>query len=153
MSKMELIEFSQSQLATNCKMDRRTVAKRLTGIVPHRTSGKNGFYYLSDVGLAIFNPSAELGGDHLDLTKEKAGLAKAQKLKIERENAIKAGDTADMIEVKASWQDHIGSARAKLLSLPAQLANRCAGLDRGEIEDEARKLINAALEELSRDES
>ena len=152
MSRMELMEFSKSQLAANCKMDRRTIDKRLTGLKPHRKSGKVEFYFLAAVGPLIFNPSAELGGDHLDLTKEKAGLAKAQKIRIERENAVKEGVLADMEETVEVWQNHIGAARAKLLSLPAQLSNRCVGLDRGEIEDEARKLITAALEELSRDE-
>jgi len=49
------------------------------------------------------------------------------------------------------WDQIGGNVRAKLLSLPTQLAATCAGLPRDEIEEKAADLIRQALDDLSTD--
>ena len=150
-SKMELQKVTKSWLALNLKMDRRTIDKRLSDVKPCEMSGRVEKYYLWDVLRPLANPDAELGGTHEDLTAARTRKETAAAIKLERENAIKAGEIADMADVIEGWQDLVGAFRAKMMSLPAQLGNRCANMDRGKVEDEARKLTWAALDELSRE--
>ena len=86
----------------------------------------------------------------LDLTYERARLAKAQADAKEMENQVRRGELAEISEVTASWSKLIYAARARLLALP----HRCAPLmlhhkTPGAPYEILHKSVNEALTELS----
>ena len=146
----DFILLTKTELAKNCKMDLRTINKRIAKVEPAKLKGKRGQWFLFQVGKAIFAPDAELGGTHDDLTSEKTRLTRVHAEKNELELKLMQKEVCSIPEWEAEAADFLGACRAKLLSLPAQLANRITG-DRAEIEEVARDLVFQALGELSAD--
>ena len=143
--KMEPILFTRGQLATNCKMDKRTISKRLVGIEPSGRKGKSDLFYLWDVGRALFNPSAELGGTHEELTAAKTRESMSRTEKIDRENALAVGEIINGAEVDARI-DEIGAAiGGGFRAFPAQLANRVQGLTAPEVKAIAEEMLRDIL--------
>ena len=147
------MKVSINQLSDALGPTRRTWKRYLdeAGLEPVKEGGAY-FYQLRDAIKAI--PPHLLGmsagdEDELNPTQESARLNKARADAQERENDIREGRLADMDLVLETWISECSRMRSRLLQLPAQIANRCAGLGRGEVEDEARGLVFEALDELS----
>jgi len=89
-------------------------------------------------------------GDELDLTKERARLAKEQADRTSLQNAIARGDVIPTSQAVTQWGNHIMAARAKWLSIPTKAAARCVGLtDVNAIAEILRGVVYEGLEDLS----
>ena len=89
----------------------------------------------------------------LDLGQERAKLTKLQAEKTKLELEQQRGNLIPMELVLATWQSHIGNARAKLLALPPKIAGQVIAMDNYlEIEQFTTGLIYEALDELEKDE-
>jgi len=90
------------------------------------------------------------GGDQLDLTAERARLAKQQADAKEMENDLTRGELVRFDETVAAWREEFSRARAKLLAMPSKLAPLMVGV---KTPAEAQQMIEAvvweALNELS----
>ena len=92
--------------------------------------------------------AAEYGD--LDLTAERARLARAQAIKVETENRMNDGELIPADVIEAKWTEMVAAMRAKLLALPTRIASVAMGASSlREVEDHARTEVFAALTELS----
>lgn len=89
------------------------------------------------------------GGGEYDLTEERARLAHHQANIAALDEKIKEKHLIPVDVVVARWQDILTNVRARLLSIPTQLAATCADEPRTVVEKKANELIKTALEELS----
>ena len=113
-----------------------------------RGKGKPVLYDLDKV--KQWRQSSSSSGANLDPQKEKALLDRARRMKVEAEVKVLKGRLIKVDEVEDHWSQLVAAARAKFLSLPHKLAPAvvaCGSLR--EVEDEARTLINEALQELA----
>lgn len=82
--------------------------------------------YVASLREAAAGRGAE--GDALSLSDERARLAQAQRLKLEREAAQAEGQLLDAAEVRDAWARHIVAAKTRILSIPTECKTRAAGL-------------------------
>ena len=101
-----------------------------------------------DVGRAIFNPDAELGGTYEELTAQKTKESKARTELLERKNAIKAGDVIPGPEVDDLISELAGAIGGGFRAFPAQLANQGAGLPAPELKELATGMVRDILASL-----
>lgn len=88
----------------------------------------------------------------LDPAQERARLHEAQRLKLEREARVAAGELVPADAVVLEWSDMIGAARARLLALPSVIAHRIALPGKtAEAMALAKEAVNEALTELAGD--
>ena len=107
-----------SGLATELRMDRRTVATKLRAVpADGQVAGHAGWLMASAMNAIYCN------GERIDLSAARAKLATAQeelvRLKVDRER----GELLPADEVVAGWQAAIGRARALLLGIPPAMAD------------------------------
>lgn len=146
--------WSISGLAVEFGLDRRTVAKRLENVQPAEGTGRSARYRMAAAAGAIWGPagggraSESEADEPLDLTAQRARLAKFQADKTELEVSVLRGDLIPGEIVKATWEDYIAAVRAKLVGLPSTAAPRVAGGSLREVELELRDLVYQALAEL-----
>jgi phage terminase Nu1 subunit (DNA packaging protein) len=146
--------WSISGLAVEFGLDRRTIARRLENVHPAESSGRSARYRMLEAAGAICGPAGggraaeTAAAGPLDLTAERARLAKFQADKTELEVAVLRGDLIPGEIVKDVWGDYIAAARAKLIALPSTAAPRVAGGTVREVELELRDLVHQALTEL-----
>jgi hypothetical protein len=113
-------KWAVSALAVECNKDRRFMAKIVEDIEPAGKTGYGPTYWMSDVIAAMMDR------DDLDLTAEKARLAKAQADKTEIEVALKQGEIVLAEDAADVWGVQISNIRAKLLALGHTLAPQVA---------------------------
>jgi phage terminase Nu1 subunit (DNA packaging protein) len=85
----------------------------------------------------------------LDLTSERARLAKMQADKLEMELSAKRGDLVSVVEAEEAWKVLVGAFRSKLLMFPSRAADVIPG-DGAVAERLLKDMIHDALTELSR---
>lgn len=86
----------------------------------------------------------------LDITEERALLARAQRLKIEIETEKLRGSLVTAAQVEQVWTAHIAAARAKLLALPTKAAPQVLALkNRTDVEGLLKAIVHEALAELA----
>jgi phage terminase Nu1 subunit (DNA packaging protein) len=90
------------------------------------------------------------GGEH-DLTEERARLAHHQANIAALDEQVKKKALIPFDVVVERWQEISANVRAKLISIPPQMAARCANSSKDEVERAAKDLIYQALNELARD--
>ena len=83
-------------------------------------------------------------GGGLDLVAERALLAREQRKKIERQNAVEAGEFIRVAEFHLMMTSSFSRVRAKLLSLPSKLAPLVAAKT---TPAEAQQILKAAIYE------
>lgn len=87
----------------------------------------------------------------LDLTSERARLAKMQADKLETELTAKRGDLISLTEAVKGWSDLVNAFRQKMLSLPVRASDSIPGItDRRNAERILTGMVYEALSELSR---
>jgi len=145
-------QWSVSRLACELAMDRRALGKRLEGLQPVSESKSAGGkrterkYRLADVISHLANPDDE----KLDLTHERAKLARLQQQKIGFEIEELRGSLIRIDAVIEHWRGKIAACRAKLLSLPSRLAAQVAAPSKlVEAQERAQALVYEALNELA----
>lgn len=90
--------------------------------------------------------------DDVDLVTERALLAREQRRGQEIKNAALTGELIEVSAVQRRWSKILSSIRAKMLSLPSELAQILAHLTRHDIETIDRA-IRDALTELSEEKT
>ena len=89
------------------------------------------------------------GGGKYDLTEERARLAHHQANIASLDEKVKEKTLIPADVVVSRWQDILTNVRAKMLSIPTQLAATCADSPRKTVEAKATQLVKTALDELS----
>jgi phage terminase Nu1 subunit (DNA packaging protein) len=144
-------EFSGSELAEITGKSWRTIQRRLTAAGIDGERRGNATLYESVAALQAIYAHESTQADALDLGRERAALAQAQRLRIERQMKVEAGELIRVEDVLTAWAGHIGTVKQALLGLPA----KCAGLvapDRvAEAESILRREVKQALSELAGD--
>jgi hypothetical protein len=140
---LNLAGLSQDQAATLLSVTPRTLRN-------WHDAPRNADTTYNGPALVAYFVQKQTGTD-LDLTKERARLAKEQADRTGLQNAISRGDVIPSADAIAQWGKHIGAARAKLLSLPTKMAPRLiAQTDVNTIAESIRSAVYEALDELSR---
>tara|TARA_B110000091_G_scaffold73069_1_gene80512 strand:- start:55 stop:555 length:501 start_codon:yes stop_codon:yes gene_type:complete len=116
---------------------------------PYTKEGKTVFFELEELQEWLDDRS----GGELNYTQERAKLTKLQAEKVSLELDQQRGSLIPMELAIATWQAHIGNARAKLLALPPKVAGQVIAMDSYlEIEQLVTSLIHETLDELASDE-
>jgi phage terminase Nu1 subunit (DNA packaging protein) len=75
-------------------------------------------------------PAGESDDDNRDdLTQQRARLAHAQRLKIEREEQVAMGLLLDAKEAQAAWYEEMRAVRDALMNIPDRVAPQLVGID------------------------
>ena len=134
--------------ATATGFTRETVKKRLDAAGLEFTPGPHGGkLYDTPAALAAIYQVTQ-GGETALATAKIANLDADTRLKALRE-ARERGDLIPAWVVENVWGGMTGAARAHLLGLPYQLGVECQGGNPAQIENKARELIYAALDNLN----
>lgn len=88
--------------------------------------------------------------EELNLTEQRARLAREQADKTALENQKLRGDLVDIKEVKRGWMAIASIVRQRLLSMPRKLAPLLPGKTETEIEDEIDREVRLALDSIAR---
>tara|TARA_B110001469_G_C9617871_1_gene307767 strand:+ start:58 stop:570 length:513 start_codon:yes stop_codon:yes gene_type:complete len=146
------MEFNRSQIAEAFGVNLSTVDKWRRSGCPAEQNGKLVVFSVRVVSDWLRSRDVESSGV-LDLGQERAKLTKLQAEKTKLELEQQRGNLIPMELVLATWQSHIGNARAKLLALPPKIAGQVIAMDNYlEIEQFTTGLIYEALDELEKDE-
>lgn len=148
--------WTLNKLAAELGRDRRSLGRLLEGLEPAEVeevgSRTTRRWRLRDVVNHLIRAATSAEGE-LDLDQQRARLAAAQSERVERENAVKAGEFAHVDDVKRVWEGAIVAARAHLLGLPNKLSVQLINIsDAAVIHERLRVEIYYALTELSRSE-
>lgn len=79
----------------------------------------------------------------LSLARERAALAKAQRERIEREEAVERGEFVPTQATIEAWTRFTGNVRARLLTVPHKLGSRLAS--HGNVAAEAAAIVEAEI--------
>ncbi len=112
-------------LAAETGLDRRTLAKRLVGVTPADEKGDVKLYRLADV-LPALGLGATPNKAQLDLTAERARLAKEQADKTAIQNEERRGEIIPVADVIERWTRIAETVKRRLLGLPSKVAPRLA---------------------------
>lgn len=148
---MQPAEWSVNALATELRMDRRTVAKRLAdaGVQPSGRRAGSPVYALRDaIAAALELPAPDGAG--LSLEAERARLSKEQADHQALKNAQLRGELLERDEVETTWARMVLAAKERLRSIPATARVRIAGFTQKQAVT-LRDLIDEALSELADD--
>ncbi len=149
---MQPAEWSVNALATELRMDRRTVARRLAeaGVQPVSVRAGSPVYALRDAIAATLELPASGGSGGLSLEAERARLAKEQADHQELKNAELRGELLGRDEVETTWARMVLAAKERLRSIPATARVRIAGFTQQQA-IKLLELIDQALSELADD--
>jgi len=139
-------KWTISGLATEFGISHRVLGKRIEDCLPCEIKGRSKFYKIAEVAPAILKMDKP---DDLDLTQERARLAKAQADKTELQLEVENGNLLLVDEVESTWADIVTAIRAKLLSLPTRISPQLIDLTQPEMESVLQEQIYEALEELA----
>ena len=115
-------------------------------VSPVEKRGRESLYYLPEV---IAYRLARQEKDQLDLTQERARLAKAQANRAELEVAQLEGELMPASAMLSAWENNVVTCRARLLAIPTKLAAQLGGLEPAEREAAIRDAIYETLNELA----
>lgn len=134
-------------------LSRRKVSELAVRGLLTRTS--RGQYELASIRLYVSHlrtiAAARGGDDDIDLTAERARLARAQADKAEVQVRVLNGDLVEAEAVKREWSDILRGVRSRVLTVPSRVRQSLSHLtvhDVERIDSELRR----ALEEAARDE-
>jgi phage terminase Nu1 subunit (DNA packaging protein) len=137
----QLVQLSRSSF--------RTVKARLADLAPIDTDGNSIFYDGHDALMILLN---ETQSEELDLSAERAKLAKVQTARAELELAVRRNEYVTIDEVIEGVEREYTAIRQALLAIPKKLASDLVNIsDPFTIQNEIDKEINNVLEELSAD--
>lgn len=128
---------------------RRKVTERLTTLEPvevERQKNRVIRWYLPADALPMIY---RIAGSHLDLTDERARLAKEQADKTEMDNAVRRGELVEVETVRIAVGTSIQNAKTRLLSIPSALAKYLENKSATDIESQLSDAIHESLTELA----
>ena len=124
--------------------DRRTIKPRLKDLTPIKGPRGAHLYETREALPLLYSRD----GSVYDIEQERARLLYHQANLAELDEDVKTGTLIPAETVFERWSAVVVSVRAKLLSMPSQLAGKCANMTQAEIEIIAGQLVRQALEEL-----
>jgi len=133
----------------------RTLKKRMNGLRPAGTDGRSNFYDSVEALRRIYAAEFNVGEDEekLNLSDEKARLAKLQADGHELKNQVARGELLPRDKVEAALVKHIMAARTRLMAIQAEVAPILLELlERDEATDVVARIdgaIRQALDDLS----
>jgi len=116
----DLTVLSLTQLAQLTRRKRETIRRRLDGFAPVRTNGRGRYYDSAGALEMIFV------AETIDLSRERARLARAQAQAQELKNQETEGRLLDFDDVVQTWSMQITAAKSKLRAIPKTLVSRSA---------------------------
>jgi len=140
------MDTTQIELAEWTGYTRQTIAKIIERkAIPWPCDLKTGVQ-----GVVQYARGESSTVDDLDLTAERARLAKEQADKHELENAKTRGELIVTEDAMKAWGAVVQRVRSRLLSIPSKAAPLLIGIKRtSEAKDTIEKLVCEALDELS----
>jgi hypothetical protein len=114
--KPDLSRFSLTQLRELTGHSERTIRKRLAGLEPVATDGRTVWYTARAALERIYL------GESLDLSRERARLARAQSETVERRNAVEAGELGEWAAFDRVTAALATSTRDKMLAIAHEIA-------------------------------
>jgi len=93
---------------------------------------------------------ADADGRPLDLAAERAKLARAQRERVELDNAVRRGELVEVEGIRGRYAGMVTAAKSKLLGVPSKAKGRLPHLVIEDIET-LEELIHEALAELAGD--
>jgi len=87
--------------------------------------------------------------EELNLTEERARLAKESADKLEMENKVRRGDLAEVADIQSAVVSVIHATKARILAIPAQLSRYLENQTSQNIETQLHDALHDALEDLS----
>jgi len=126
----------------------QTIKRRADdGKVQGHPQGREVLYETKDLLPALYGQ--EGAQSHLDLARERAHLARAQRIKCELETDVLRKNLLPREQVVNEFGEAVTRYRAKMLALPVKAAAVVSGLDSvPEIESIIKNLVHEALDEL-----
>lgn len=143
---MQAQRWTANALAVEFDISHRVTAKRLQAIQPCETKGRNKYYLMADAAPCLLQVDSP---DDLDLTQERARLAKAQADKTELQLDVDKGKLIPAELVEEIWSNVITAVRARLLALPSKVSPMLALASEAEMESELQAQIYETLTEMS----
>jgi phage terminase Nu1 subunit (DNA packaging protein) len=132
----------------------RTCRGRLqaAGVEPVGRDGRSDLYESADALPAIYEVE-RVAPDELDLTVERARLAKAQADKTEIENAVRCGELTQTSRIVGWYSSMVANAKNRLLQIPPTVGQQLDPALAPRVVELVRKLVHEALLELSQGEA
>jgi phage terminase Nu1 subunit (DNA packaging protein) len=130
----------------------RTIRDRLSVLEPVKRSTR-GIFYDSRKALALIYDDGGRDPEGLDLSRERAALARMQRRKLEIEVARLRGKLVPVEQVGRALEFLAVTFRSRLLALPRKLALQIAPGNPREAESKIETEARAILEELEADRS
>jgi phage terminase Nu1 subunit (DNA packaging protein) len=139
------MKSSISQLSEITGIDRRTISRRLQPLEPEIT-GRSHLYETVTALPLIYGHMAEDGS--LDLSQERAALARAQRELTELKTAQQQNELVPAAEVEKQAHAAATTVRDTFLALPGRVAGQMVGLTDQEVElllaGEVRQALRSA---------
>jgi phage terminase Nu1 subunit (DNA packaging protein) len=142
------VELNGEQLAEAFGVARSAVTAWVRRGCPHQKRGRQYVFVLRDV-LAWKEEQRRLAAEDLELTQERARLARAQTEKTELEVRRLKGELIPRQEVERAWGNMIAAFRARMVAIPTKLAPRVSGATPVEAKALLEEAIHEALAELA----
>lgn len=143
--------MNKSQLAESLGVSVQTVTAWCRRGCPSVEPGGRGRQWVFDVN-QVQDWLDGREAEDLNLTEERARLARSQRRRIDLEVAQLEGRLIPAKEVEATWSDLVVNFRARLLGIPTRLAPQLVTMDdRRQIEEVLRTVIYESLKELATD--
>ena len=143
-----------AEIADHLDLSIRSVSSlKRSGILPDAGRGTNDLdvcrrAYIGHLRETAAGRSAAYGT--LDLTAERAALARAQTAKVERENNLAEGELVTVEEVHISVTSAFARVRSRLMALPARLTPLVAATrDKPEVQAMLKDAVYDTLSELA----
>jgi phage terminase Nu1 subunit (DNA packaging protein) len=143
--------MSTEALARVSGKDRRTVRDRIATLAPEGRKGKAVLYDSRKALALIFSDGRDPDG--LDLSQERAALARMQRTKLELEVAELRGDLVRRALVSKALESQAVTFRSRLLALPRKSALQISPENPRAIEAKLEAEAHAILTELEEDRS
>lgn len=141
----DLSRVSRADLEHLTGLDRRTLRKRLAGLAPVGGDRRTVLFEARAALERIY-----LGGETLDLSRERARLAAAQAERVETENAVARRELVPAAEVESFMVSVFSGVQTRLLGVPSKAAPAVrVAATLAETEEVLRGFQAEALEELA----
>lgn len=142
--KPDLSRLSISQLHQLTGRSRETIRRRLEGLEPAARDGKTIWYEAREALPRI------AGGEGLDLSAERARLAREQADAQEMKNAVARGELVPADQIEGAWVALLSGVRTRLLAVCGKAAPTAHAAETIAATEEAiRIVLIEALEELA----
>jgi len=122
----------------------KTLKKRLSGLKPNR-EGKS-LLFNSHEALPLIFKCNKCSGKGLDLSQERARLAREQADRLELQNAERRRELVQVSDMEKNWaRVGVVAIKSRALALPSKFAPELAGVSNYK---EVKEILNGAIREL-----